>query len=878
MGAAYSASLSASGGAPPYAWALESGALPAGLALAIDGSLSGTPTLAGLSVFVVRVTDTAMATLTATLGISIIENSGAVQITTASLPAATIGVAYNVSLSAAGGAAPYTWNVASGALPDGLAVDPSGAISGVPSAVGTFSFAAQVVDSSAPQGAASRLLSITVAAPALSIVTTSLPDGVAGDPYSATIVASGGAAPLTFDIAAGALPMGLSLDAATGVISGTPLAAETATFTVRVSDATSSVVQAYTVRITPASSAFAISTTALPSGITGAAYSASLAASGGAQPYIWDVNSGALPPGLSIDASGAIMGTPSADGSYAFTLRATDSAMPPRQATRALTIDIVDPLQIARDALPDGEVGLAYSATIRASGGATPYALSVSPGALPPGIQMSASGVLSGAPTQAGTFGFTVFAADASSPAQSTSESFTITITGPLTIVTTVLDDGIVGVGYSDTVIAAGGTPPYAWSGTGMPAGLSLDPATGRISSTPAASGTFSISIAVRDASPTPRTAMATVGITITAPAALAISTRALPGGVTGQAYSDSLNAIGGTSPYAWSVTSGALPAGVSLDPTTGALAGTPSVAGIAMLTVTVTDAAMPAQTASRALSIAITGPLAVSTASLPDGVTGALYSATLAGSGGTTPYAWSIAAGALPAGLSLDPASGALRGTPASPGSFGVTVRVVDASRPSQSATRTLAITIAEALTITTASLPNGSVNSAYSSPVVASGGTTPYVFSISQGTLPPGLTLSASSGVLSGTPTTTGPLAFTVRVTDGSAPPQSATRSYSVFVNGEGILTITTASLPDAVAGRAYSATLGATGGTTPYAWTLAAGPLPAGVTLSAGGVLSGTPTTPGAFTFTVRANDGSMPRQSAQQRRRSASWPRS
>jgi hypothetical protein len=148
------------------------------------------------------------------------------------------------------------------------------------------------------------------------------------------------------------------------------------------------------------------------------------------------------------------------------------------------------------------------------------------------------------------------------------------------------------------------------------------------------------------------------LSLTITAPAAApVITTTSLPNGQVGTAYSTSLAASGGTQPYTWSLTSGALPAGLSLS-AGGVISGTPTaaVSGTSLIFM-VTDSEQPAQSQSATLSLTITAPAAapvITTTSLPNGQVGAAYSTSLAASGGTPPYTWSLTSGALPAGLSL--------------------------------------------------------------------------------------------------------------------------------------------------------------------------------------------------------------------------------
>jgi hypothetical protein len=159
--------------------------------------------------------------------------------------------------------------------------------------------------------------------------------------------------------------------------------------------------------------------------------------------------------------------------------------------------------------------------------------------------------------------------------------------------------------------------------------------------------------------------------------------------------------------------------------------------------------------------------------------------------------------------------------------------------------------------ITIAPATPPIGKVGVAYSLQLTATGGTGPYVFSVATGTLPAGLTLSAG-GLLSGTPTTAGPKSVTIQAIGNGCP---GVVTYSIVIAPASCPTITLAppTLPTGSPGVAYSQQITATGGSGSYVFTVSSGTLPAGLTLSSGGLLSGTPTTVGSSTVMIQASDG-------------------
>jgi hypothetical protein len=448
------------------------------------------------------------------------------------------------------------------------------------------------------------------------------------------------------------------------------------------------------------------------------------------------------------------------------------------------------PVQFSGGSLATGAVGSAYLSTLKATGGLAPYSFTVVSGTLTSGLSLaSATGVISGTPTASGQFNFTVQVSDSSTPPQTAQAAFSISVNprNGVVISTTAPPSGTVGTAYSTTLTAAGGTAPYSWtvsSGT-LPAGLTLSKG-GTISGTPTSAGQSNFTVQVTDSSSPVQNATKPLSISISAAGLpLTITSGSLPGGTVGTAYSTTLTASGGTTPYAWTVASGTLPAGLSLS-VGGTISGTPTSSGQSNFTVQVTDSSSKVQNTTKPLSISINAAgaqLKITTVSLPNGVDLTTYSSTLTASGGTTPYSWMLVAGALPAGLSLSK-GGTISGIPRSAGPSNFTVQVTDSSNPVQQASKAFDPSILTKLAITGTIKPNAIDGVFYSSTDQASGGVPGYTWSVVAGALPPGLTLGAVTGTISGTPNQDGTFNFTLKAVDSGSPVQSATQGDQITV----------------------------------------------------------------------------------------------
>ena len=267
-----------------------------------------------------------------------------ITITTLALPNANQNQPYSQLFLEFGGVGNLTWTVASGALPSGLVLSPSGILAGTPTASGTFTFAVTVVDSAAPaKSATTGTLSLTVtgtAAPLLFPAQT-LTTAVTGTAYTSSITASGGTPPYNFLVTSGALPTGIAL-ATNGTLSGTTATVGSFPFGVTVTDSSAppqTAIQTFTLQV---ANPLAITTSELPGGTAGTAYSANISTTGGVLPVGFAVTAGALPPGLGLSLAATppqtatLSGTPTAAGTFTFTITAGDSSSP-AQAPHSLT-------------------------------------------------------------------------------------------------------------------------------------------------------------------------------------------------------------------------------------------------------------------------------------------------------------------------------------------------------------------------------------------------------------------------------------------------------------------------------------------------------------------------------------------------------------
>jgi len=611
----------------------------------------------------------------------------------------------------------------------------------------------------------------------MAVMTPSLPDARVNQSYRLPFGVAGCPGPYAWSIAGGTLPTGLALSSG-GVLTGQPVTAGTYTFSVEVADGETdpaTTVDPVSLVVQPP---ITVTTTTLPNAEVGLAYDTTLTQQGSTAHAVWSVSNGSLPNGLTLSASGLIMGTPTQSGASTFTVTVTTPGG--YSASQSLTLNVSNPaLAVATNAIPSASVGASYSVTLTATGGQGPYTWSLTPGtALPAGLSLSTSGTLSGTPTAAGADAFGVVVQDASGATASLPMYLKVHTKSTITIVSHTLTNATAGQLYSAPLSASGGDGTYTWSlaaNATLPTGLTLSPS-GIIGGTPTTIGTYTFTVVATDIAG--NTAQGSLTITIQ-PGPLVITTSQLPAGSANVAYQATLQATGGTGADVWALKSGSsLPAGLNLS-SSGVLSGTPTSPGTSDVSVTVTDSA--GQSASIALSLTI-GPansLVLVTTALPQGTLGAPYRTTLEASGGQAPYTWYLNPRSnLPPGLSLNQYTGEISGTPTEAGTFSLTVYVSDSESVPVQVEETLSLTIASSLAIQTSSMPVARFDIAYNLQLVATGGTGSYTWSIVYGQLPDGLDLS-TAGRITGLPLHAGTFPLKVQVTDstGASSQQSLT-----------------------------------------------------------------------------------------------------
>jgi hypothetical protein len=804
-----------------------------------------------------------------------------------------------------GGRAPFSWTA--NGLPPGMDSRTGSGLTtyyiqpenlelwGAPLQTGTFPTQLTVQD--ADGQTATNTFNVRVSPMAL---TQYLQSGNVGTPFSNYLRVIGGRLPYTAAIVARRLPLGLTLDPNTLMVTGTPTEGGNYSPVIEFTDADGMKLRVTNyMSIGPFQNAVTVFTNFDDLGTitAGSFYSNQLIACCVATTWSLNSGSGPLPSGLTLSAGGLLSGTPTVGTAptFVFVVKAQDSSNPANFGIRQLTITVT-PMSIASTNLPVGRVGTAYSGSIVVQGNTGSVTGALEPFQyMPPGLKFNSDGTITGTPTASGQFNFTARATD--SAGNILIRSFTIRIY-PAGIDPPV--DLIVGGPTFTTLIGGFMTPLQGLDGAQPPSPYTY-------SWTPAAPQVPGLRVQTGQPLPTNFTPLQTGGIlgVFTTPGSYPTSVRAtdrnggfidrpltfnvtplrnvsltfLPSATVGVPYSFTFTPFGGSS-YFWSAAN--VPAGLSFDTATGTLSGTPTSAGpVNNMTITLMDNGVAGFDFERpALNIDPFKIVAGATGNgvLPNGTVGVAYNYQLTtdpvncGSG----CAWSFMNGAIPSGFTLSPA-GFLSGTTngAFVGSFQaqatgsagtvvktLSIRVVDPSQPA------LAINNG-------ATFPDTTIGNTQFIGLFARGGTEPYTWLLdatSQDQLPPGIAFrgpgetlgfSPAPGItyLAGRPLAAKLYTLTIAVTDSTVPvPQRVTKTFtwnvtplqSLYNNLPIVNTTLKVGVP-------YNQPLLFTGGSGSYTYSVFSGVLPAGLTLNAAtGVISGTPTTPGSVFPIIKAVD--------------------
>jgi hypothetical protein len=615
----------------------------------------------------------------------------------------------------------------------------------------------------------------------LSIAGTPVLQAQVGTPYSFGVVAGGGASPYAYSVV-GTLPAGLALNSVTGVLSGTPSTAGVASnIVIRVTDALQATADlpAFTLTVSAVAVPLTIGGTPPVIATVGTPYSFTPTVNGGVGARTFALAAGPLPGGLTLNTeTGAITGTPTSTGtSTNISIRVTDSTTA-FATLAAFQIAVGAALSISGAPVTAGQVGAAYAGfSVAAAGGTGPYTFSVFAGTLPPGLALNGTtGAITGTPTSVvNAAGIIVRATDAAG-ATANLAAFSINVIAaavPVTVAGTPVTSGTVGTAYAGfSASASGGTGPYTYSlhaGT-LPAGLTLNASTGAVSGTPTAVVTRTGIVIRATDSLGAFGDLAAFQIAIAAAAVpVTVSGTPVTSAVEASAYAGfTVSASGGTAPFTFSVVGGALPAGLSLNASTGVVSGTPTTVGTQTgIVIRATDS-LGAFANLAAFQIAVGARLSIAGTPSQNATIGVAYSFTPTTAGGAGAKTFSLASGTLPAGLSLNTSTGAITGSPTTAGaSSNIVLRVTDTSGTASLAAFTLTVTAA--LTISGTPATTGQVGTAYAFTPTAAGGVVPRTFALVAGTLPAGLSFEASTGAITGSPTTAGTAAgLSIRVTD--------------------------------------------------------------------------------------------------------------
>jgi hypothetical protein len=631
--------------------------LPPGLSLSKSGFLTGNVSSAGTYSFVIIgqscffiCADLTSRTYTVTFG------NPAPVVTTNNLLKATVGAAYSEQLTATG-AGTMTYRVSQGSLPAGLALSSTGLISGIPTFESHYTGSNKVdfsVLANNGTDSAAKALSITVTTPKPEFGNTALATATVGVPYTQALPLATGYGTLTFAFLSGDLPPGLTLGS-NGVITGTPLYAatykpsQTFNFNARVSGPGGFSNQPF--KLILQVDAPTITTTTLPEAWLTKAYSQPITTTG----FGVELEATGLPAGLTLHATRtagySITGTPTAQGEFFVTLTAKNAGGP-ATATIALTVNAAP--VITTDSVPVATVGSAYSTIIAATGKNVTFTATTADS----GVQISTTGELTWTPSSEQAVSVEVTATNNSG---SHTRTFLLESYAVPTIAATVLDFGVVGKRFAQSVDFTGLSAETTVTGGTLPAGLNLR-TDGRFQGKPTTPGTYSFEVTA-----TNPVGSASQLFEVTVYDVPAINTWSLDRATVGGSYLDAIQFTGLDAEAA--LVGGALPTGLVLN-ADGTITGTPTEEGAFRFWVQVAN---PAGSVIRGYSIRSFEVPEITTTSLDSAVTGVAFRDRIRATGDQAVF--TVVRGSLPDGLTLTK-RGVLKGTATESGTFTFTVR----------------------------------------------------------------------------------------------------------------------------------------------------------------------------------------------------------
>jgi uncharacterized repeat protein (TIGR01451 family) len=821
----------------------ETGALPGGVTFnPATGVLGGTPVAGTAGTYPLTFTAHNSAGPDATQSFTLTVNQTAA-ITSANSTTFLVGTAGSFTVTATGSPTPTLSE--SGALPSGVTFAPgTGVLAGTPAAgtAGTYNITFTAHNGVGTDAVQNFTLTVSQAAAITSANSTTFLVGTAG---SFTVTATGVPIPTLSE--SGTLPAGVTFNASTGVLAGTPAAGSGGTYTITFkahNGAGGDATQTFTLTVNQTS---AITSANGATFTVGTAGTFTVVATGSPAPTL--SVTGSLPSGVSFTpATGVLAGTAAAGSGGTYNLTFTAHNGVGADAVQAFTLTVTQTAAITSPNSTTFTVGVAGTFSVTATGFPAPTLSET--GTLPGGVTFnSATGVLSGTPAAgtAGTYNITFKAHNG--VGSDATQSFTLTVSQvPVPPSFTSGNTAIFTIGSAGTfTVTANGSPTPTLSETGLlPSGVTFvdnGNGTGKLSGIPAAgtAGNYVIMLSAHNTSGPD----ASQTFTLTVDQTAAITSANSATFTVGAAGSFTVIATGSPAPTVSA--SGTLPSGVTFNASTGILSGTPTAGtgGTYNITFTAHNGAGP--DATQNFTLTVNQSAAITSANSVTFTIGAAGTFTVAATGFPVPTL--SESGALPTGVTFNASTGVLGGTPAAgtPGTYPITFTAHNGV--GSDATQSFTLTVNQTAAITSANSTAFLVGTAGSFTVTATGSPTPTLSE--SGALPSGVTFNATTGVLGGTPAAGTGGAYNITFTAHNGVGSDATQNFTLTVNQTPA--ITSANSVTFTVGTAGTFTVTTTGFPVP---TLSeTGALPGGVTFnSATGVLSGTPTAGSGAVYSI------------------------